>query len=125
MFDILLPSTIVGVSFFIDMKYKIRVMTRKELDIAIEWAALEGWNPGINDADCFFATDPKGFFIGLLDSKPIACFSAVVSQANPGGISLAKMHGMKKVFETARMYSKDQPSLPMSKIFGITSFELG
>ncbi len=57
--------------------YQIRTMTREELDIAISWAAEEGWNPGLYDADAFYATDPNGFFIGLLDNQPIACISAV------------------------------------------------
>jgi hypothetical protein len=29
--------------------YQIRVMTRQEVDIAIAWAAAEGWNPGLYD----------------------------------------------------------------------------
>jgi ribosomal protein S18 acetylase RimI-like enzyme len=57
--------------------YTIREMTRQEVDIAIQWAAAEGWNPGLHDADCFYPTDPKGFFIGLLGDEPIATFSAV------------------------------------------------
>jgi ribosomal protein S18 acetylase RimI-like enzyme len=57
--------------------YTIRNMTRKEVDIAIEWAAKEGWNPGLYDADCYYSADPNGFFIGLLDDKPIATISAV------------------------------------------------
>jgi GNAT superfamily N-acetyltransferase len=52
-------------------------MTRPEVDIAIDWAAKEGWNPGVYDADCFYVTDPKGFFIGLLGDKPVSCISAV------------------------------------------------
>lgn len=57
--------------------FKIRNMDRKELDIAIEWAAAEGWNPGLHDADCFFSADPKGFLVGLLDGEPVASISAV------------------------------------------------
>ena len=34
-----------------DKNYRIRTMNRKEVDFAIEWAAKEGWNPGIHDAD--------------------------------------------------------------------------
>ncbi|HLA33082.1 MAG TPA: GNAT family N-acetyltransferase, partial [Pseudomonas sp.] len=30
-------------------------MTRAEVDLAIDWAAAEGWNPGLHDADCFYA----------------------------------------------------------------------
>lgn len=60
-----------------NQNYKIRPMTRKEVDVAVEWAAKEGWNPGLYDADCFYNTDPNGFFIGLLNNEPISCFSAV------------------------------------------------
>ena len=54
-----------------------RTMTRKDLDIAVEWAAQEGWNPGLYDADCFYQTEPQGFFMGFLDNQPIACISAL------------------------------------------------
>lgn len=57
--------------------YRIRPMTRPDLDLAVDWAAAEGWNPGLHDADAFFATDPTGFFIGELDGQPIGCISAV------------------------------------------------
>jgi GNAT superfamily N-acetyltransferase len=57
--------------------YEVRTMSRNELDFAIELAANEGWNPGLYDADCFYHTDPQGFFIGLLDGQPIGCISAV------------------------------------------------
>lgn len=52
-------------------------MTRAELDQAIDWAANEGWNPGLHDADTFYYTDPHGFFIGMLDDEPVGCISAV------------------------------------------------
>ena len=31
----------------------VRVMTRGEIDLALEWAAGEGWNPGLHDAASF------------------------------------------------------------------------
>lgn len=52
-------------------------MARKEIEMAIEWAAKEGWNPGLHDAECYFAADPNGFLMGLLGDKPIATISAV------------------------------------------------
>jgi GNAT superfamily N-acetyltransferase len=52
-------------------------MARSEVGFAVDLAANEGWNPGLHDADCFFNTDPNGFFIGLLDGKPIGCISGV------------------------------------------------
>jgi len=55
----------------------IRTMTRDDLDLAIEWAAAEGWNPGLHDAETYFATDPGGYFIGLLDGEPAGSVSAV------------------------------------------------
>ncbi|OIO66935.1 MAG: GNAT family N-acetyltransferase [Zetaproteobacteria bacterium CG_4_9_14_3_um_filter_49_83] len=57
--------------------YEIRTMNRQEVDLAIEWAATEGWNPGINDAECFYAADPHGFMIGVLNGEPIAVISAI------------------------------------------------
>ena len=52
--------------------YHIRAMTRDEVDVAVDWAAAEGWNPGLHDADCFYRADPQGFLVGLLDGEPIA-----------------------------------------------------
>jgi GNAT superfamily N-acetyltransferase len=58
-------------------RYEIRPMHPTEIDLALDWAADEGWNPGLHDAAPFLATDPEGFLIGLLDGEPIACISAV------------------------------------------------
>jgi len=57
--------------------FVIRTMTRAEVDLAVDWAAREGWNPGLHDAGCFHAADPEGFLVGLLDGKPAATLSAV------------------------------------------------
>ena len=38
---------------------------------------------------------------------------------------LAERHGMKPTFETARMYRGPQPALPLGRIYGISSLELG
>ncbi len=59
-------------------QYTIRKMKENEVQIAIDWARKEGWNPGLNDAYCFYQADPQGFFIGLLDGEPIAVGSAVI-----------------------------------------------
>ncbi len=60
-----------------DQGYEIRTMARAEVDLAIDWAALEGWNPGLHDADCFYRTDPHGFFVGMLGGEPVGCISAI------------------------------------------------
>jgi RimJ/RimL family protein N-acetyltransferase len=56
----------------------IRRMARPDLDWAVDWMAAEGWNPGLNDAACFYQADPQGFFVGELDGQPIGCCFAVV-----------------------------------------------
>jgi ribosomal protein S18 acetylase RimI-like enzyme len=57
--------------------YVIRTMSRDEVALAIEWAAQEGWNPGLHDAETFPAADPRGFFVGTLKGKPVASISVV------------------------------------------------
>ena len=57
--------------------YRIGTMSRAEVAIAIEWAAAEGWNPGLHDAECFHAADPGGFLVGRLDDEPVATISVV------------------------------------------------
>jgi thiamine-phosphate diphosphorylase len=65
--------------------YAIRRMARPELDFAIALAAAEGWNPGLRDAEAFWAADPDGFFLGLLDGRPAATVSAVRYDSGGGG----------------------------------------
>ncbi|MDO9630508.1 MAG: GNAT family N-acetyltransferase [Humidesulfovibrio sp.] len=57
--------------------YLFRRMERTELDFALKLAAAEGWNPGLRDADAFWAADPEGFHLGLRDGRPAATISAV------------------------------------------------
>lgn len=59
------------------MSYAIRAITKNELELPLEWAAKEGWNPGLSDADAFYAIDHSGFFMGFLGDEPIASLSAV------------------------------------------------
>lgn len=58
-------------------RFSIRTMTRKEVSLAIEWAAGEGWNPGLHDAACYHSADPNGFLLGLLDEEPVVTISAI------------------------------------------------
>jgi GNAT superfamily N-acetyltransferase len=48
-----------------------------------------------------------------------------IPQVNEQAIALAKRHQMHLVFETARMYTKGVPTMPLQSIFGVTSFEIG
>jgi GNAT superfamily N-acetyltransferase len=40
-------------------------------------AAGEGWNPGLNDAECFWRQDPQGFFGAVVDGQLVGSLSAV------------------------------------------------
>ncbi|NOC91372.1 MULTISPECIES: GNAT family N-acetyltransferase [Ruegeria] len=44
---------------------------------------------------------------------------------NTAAFALAAKLGLEKVFETARMYSGRAPDIDLSRVFGVTSFELG
>ncbi len=55
----------------------IRPMRPDEIGLAMDWAAAEGWNPGLADAACFAVVDPEGFIIAELDGAPVATVSCV------------------------------------------------
>ena len=84
----------------------------------------------------------KGYKIGPLfaDDAAIAenIFDALLGSVNKGeevffdvpepnqaSLKLAEKNGMKIVFETIRIYLPEAPAVPIEKVFGITSFELG
>ena len=56
---------------------RIRAMRPDEIAIAADWAAAEGWNPGLADAGAFASVDREGFLIGELDGAPAATISCV------------------------------------------------
>ena len=70
------------------MDCTIRTMRREEIALAIEWAAQEGWNPGLHDAACFHAADPDGFMLAELGTQPVGCISAVSYAGRFGFIGL-------------------------------------
>ncbi|MDR5700902.1 GNAT family N-acetyltransferase [Agromyces aerolatus] len=57
--------------------FVMRRMLRSELDLVVRWAAAEGWNPGVHDAEAFYAADPEGFFVGVVDGEVVASISVV------------------------------------------------
>jgi hypothetical protein len=62
---------------FPDPAFAVRLMRPAEMDCIRTWATAEGWNPGVHDGPCFFATDPEGFFVGEMDGQPASCISCV------------------------------------------------
>lgn len=55
----------------------VEQMTRSDLDTVVDWAAREGWNPGLTDAEAFWAADPEGFLVGRVHGEPVAAVAAV------------------------------------------------
>lgn len=97
-------------------EYLIRKMTEDEVSsIAIEWAAREGWNPGLYDAACYYKTDPNGFLIGFIGNEPVSCISAVAYNERFGFIGFyivkpeqrGKGYG-KRIWEAAMAYLSTQ-----------------
>ncbi len=56
---------------------KFENMTISDLETVLDWAAQEGWNPGLADAEAFYAADPKGFFVAKRGGDLIAAISVV------------------------------------------------
>lgn len=54
----------------------------------VDWAAGEGWNPGIGDAVAFRAADPEGFVGAFDDGEMVAGISAVAYGAGFGFVGL-------------------------------------
>ncbi|MDQ0319781.1 GNAT superfamily N-acetyltransferase [Pararhizobium capsulatum DSM 1112] len=54
-----------------------RKATRADLDMMLDWAAREGWNPGLGDATPFFAADPDGYWLAEEEGQIVAAISLV------------------------------------------------
>lgn len=54
-----------------------RRMTPEDLETVLDWAAAEGWNPGLDDAAAFYAADPDGFFVTEDEGELVAAISVV------------------------------------------------
>jgi ribosomal protein S18 acetylase RimI-like enzyme len=57
--------------------FLVRVMRPQDIALTLDWAAAEGWNPGLADAACFASVDPAGFLLGEIAGAPAATISVV------------------------------------------------
>ena len=57
--------------------FRITQLAAGQLALPIEWAAAEGWNPGLHDGVCFAAADATGFHAGWIGDEPVATISVV------------------------------------------------
>lgn len=72
--------------------YRVRSLAPSELTLPLEWAAAEGWNPGLNDATAFAAQDSAGFLVGEVAGQSIATISAVRYGTDFGFIGFYIVH---------------------------------
>ncbi|GGF81804.1 acetyltransferase [Azorhizobium oxalatiphilum] len=85
--------------------------------------ARVGWKIGP-----LFADTPevaRSLFAGLVAHAGGADVFLDVPAPNAVAVQMAEAAGLSPVFETARMYKGDAPALPLARIYGITTFELG
>lgn len=74
------------------VQLQIRQMSRHELDVIVQWAANEGWNPGLHDADIFWATDPDAFIAAEWDGEMIGGGSIVSYNGVCGAMGFFIVH---------------------------------
>jgi hypothetical protein len=48
-----------------------------------------------------------------------------IIEGNPNAENLVKKFNMTKMFQCARMYTKEMPKVRWDNVYGITTFELG
>jgi len=84
---------------------------------------LNGWKIGP-----LFADEPEiaeDLLLAVIRHAPDEPVFLDIPEPNQAGMELARRFAMTPVFETVRMYNREAPALPLHRIFGITSFELG
>ena len=64
-------------------------------------------------------------FAALAARVPGEAIFLDVPQPNGEALALVGRHAMRPSFETARMFTRGDPGVPLARVFGITSFELG
>ncbi|MBS7786976.1 GNAT family N-acetyltransferase [Flavobacterium sp. CYK-55] len=64
-------------------------------------------------------------YLACLNARPYEAVFIDVPVNNPQAILMLQKYHAKYVFECGRMYYKTAPNLPINRIFGVTSFELG
>ncbi|WP_217572143.1 GNAT family N-acetyltransferase [Mesorhizobium sp. GbtcB19] len=70
------------------MPRTIRTLTASEVETLVDWAASEGWNPGLGDAAALRIADPEGFIGAFVGGEMVAGISAVAYGPDFGFIGL-------------------------------------
>jgi hypothetical protein len=68
-------------------------MAGGDVEVVLDWAAVEGWNPGLHDAAAFAAVDPEGLLLGLVNGEPIAAIACPRYDGRFGFVGLYLVRG--------------------------------
>jgi hypothetical protein len=71
------------------------------------------------------AATAERLFAGLVSDADDEAMFLDVPEPNAEAVKLAERHGMSPSFETARMYTGPAWPIPMARLYGVTTFELG
>lgn len=74
------------------MSAEIRRLRENELGTLVDWAAAEGWNPGLADARAFRVADPQGFIGAFVNGRMAAGISVVAYDDAFGFLGLYICH---------------------------------
>ena len=74
------------------MSRSIRRLDLAGVQTLLDWAAAEGWNPGLGDTVAFQAADPAGFFGAFVGDTMVAGIASVAYDAHFGFIGLYICH---------------------------------
>jgi GNAT superfamily N-acetyltransferase len=70
--------------------------------------------------------DADALYRGLVSTVPSGTAVYLdVPEVNEAAMALARRQAMRRVFETARMYTGRAPDVALDHVFGVTTFELG
>ena len=88
-------------------------LSRAQFDQAVEWAAAEGWNPGLHDADVFWETDPEGY-LGAFDATGdlIATCTSAQSRNRTVGYELGRGRTIEEITNEMFMVAEGVKSAP-------------
>ena len=70
----------------------LKKLNKSDLTTLINWASIEGWNPGRYDAEVFWNTDPNGFYGFYYDDKLIAGGAIISYNKEYGFMGLFIVH---------------------------------
>ena len=74
------------------MNADIRILKLGQIETLIDWAAAEGWNPGLDDARRLMSADPDGFIGAFVEDRMVAGISVVAYTDHFGFLGLYICH---------------------------------